>query len=303
MPDSGASSNFDPLHDLPGDGIAEGFSASRPLPRPAQVEQFPAIVRASPCNTGGREYTDARYYLDRAVAQVGLAATDTFDANNEQTPGIKQCLTATNLAELDAGTHLVAPGTIVQVLALPSRDRAGAKQYVFNHPPSTAVVVQITGAAGGGGKYDGNLVTGTSTATSSGNLAMPEGMQVGDAVLILNPAEDGLSTHTLRAGTFHNAKIVAPGVVQIDCVPTGNTASPTTLGGTSEGSETADTSHWSRSTDGTPLDLYVVTRMVYNESGDQTLYQFVRKLSFDACGLLIAVSAEARVTIDATEAC
>src|SRR5205807_10370386 len=119
-------------------------SASRPLPRPAQVEQFPAIVRASPCNTGGANYTDARYYLDRAVAQTGLAPTDAFDASGEQTPGIKQCFTATNLAELDAGTHLLGAGTIVQVLALPSRERAGAKQYVFNHPPSTAVVVQIT---------------------------------------------------------------------------------------------------------------------------------------------------------------
>jgi len=303
MPDSGPSANFDPLQNRPGDGTADVAFASRPVPRPAQVEQFPAIVRGSPCNTGGANYTDARYYLDRAVGQSGLRPTDAFDANGEQTPGIKLCLTATNLAELDAGTHLLSAGTIVQVLALPSRDRGGAKQYVFNHPPPAAVVVQIGGAAGGGGKYSGNLVTGTSTATSSGNLAMPEGMQIGDPVLILNPAEDGLSTHTLRSGTFHNGKLVAPGVVQIDCVPTGNTASPTTLGGTSEGSESADTSHWSRATDGSPLDLYVVCRMAYNESGDQTLYAFVRKLSFDACGLLIAVSAEARVTIDATEAC
>lgn len=300
MPDSGP--NFDPLHDPPGDGTADLWSASRPMPRPALVEQFPAIIRASPCDTGGGDYADARYYLDRAAARVGLGPSDAFDADSEKTPGIKQCLTATNLAEARAGTHLLAAGTIVQVLAMPSRDRAGAKQYVFNQPP-LSVVVKISGPGGGGGKYGGNLVTGASTAASSGDLAMPEGMEIGDAVLILNPAEDGLGTHVLAAGTFHNGKLLAAGVVQIDCMPTGNTASPATLGGTSEGSETADATHWTRATDGTPLDLYVVCRMVYNESGDQTLYQFVRKLSFDACGLLVAVSGETRVTIDATEAC
>jgi hypothetical protein len=304
MPDTGPSANFDPLHQLPGDGFADLESASRPIPRPAHVEQFAATVRTSPCYSGGgSDYTDARYFLDRAVAQAGLEASDEFAGQAEQTPGIRQCFTATNLAELAAGTHLVPAGTLVQVLGIPSRERGGAKHYVFSHTPPISLIVTITGAASGGGKYTGSIVGGTSTATSAGNLAMPEGMQVGAAVLILNPAEDGLSTHTLRAGTFHNATLVGPGVAQIDCVPTGNTASPTTLGGTSEGSESADTSHWTRSTDGSPLDLYVVTRMVYNESGDQTLYQFVRKLSFDACGLLTAVSSEARVTIDATEPC
>lgn len=304
MPDTGPGANFDPLHELPGDGIADMGSASRPIPRPAQVEQFAAIVRGSPCYSGGgADYTDARYFLDRAVAQSGLEAGDAFAGAAEQTPGIKQCLTATNLAELGAGTHLLAVGTVVQVLGLPARERGGAKQYVFNQPPGVSFVVAITGAAGGGGKYTGTLLMGTSTASPAGNLAMPEGMQAGAPVLILNPAEDGLSTHVLRPGTYHNGTLVAPGVVQIDCVPTGNTASPVTLGGTSEGPESADTNSWTRSSSGMPLDLYVVTRMVYNESGDQTLYQFVRKLSFDACGLLTAVSAEARVTIDATEAC
>lgn len=304
MSDTGPSANFDPWHQLPGDGFADLESASRPIPRPAHVEQFAAIVRASPCSSGGgSDYRDARYSLDRAIPQAGLGASDEFAGAAEQTPGIKACFTATNLAELDAGTHLVPVGTVVQVLGLPARQRGGAKQYVFNHPPTRSVVVTISGAGGGGGKYSGNLLVGISTASPAGNLAMPEGMQPGPPVLILNPAEDGLFTHTLKPGTYHNATLLAPGIAQIDCVPIGNTASPTTLGGTSEGSESADTSSWTRSTSGMPLDLYVVTRMVYNESGDQTLYQFVRKLSFDACGLLTAVSSEARVTIDATEAC
>jgi hypothetical protein len=238
-----------------------------------------------------------------------LGAGDTFDAEIDTLPGVRGCLTATNLAEITTGTHLLSAGTIVQVFALYTRARPSTKLYVFNQPPPASVVVQITGAASGGGKYTGAIVAGSSTATSSGNLAMPEGMGglPGSPALILNPAEDGLATHQLQLGTYHVGRLIGisggTNIVQIDCMPLGITAGPTTLGGAVEGSETPASDSWSRGSTGTPLDLFVVTRVVYNEAGDKTLYHFARKLSFDACGLLVAAGAESRVTIDATEAC
>jgi hypothetical protein len=140
---------------------------------------------------------------------------------------------------------------------------------------------------------------------------MPAGMSLpgSDDALVLNVEEDGVSGHRLKAGTY------AVGVVRgrtNEAPPrwivfvrggVGRVDSPTVIGGTSEGSESADSSTWARDVDGTPVDVYGVSRMVYNEAGDKTLYQFVRKFSFDARGLLVGVGGESRVTIDVTEAC
>ena len=86
-------------------------------------------------------------------------------------------------------------------------------------------------------------------------------------------------------------------------MPVGETASPTTLGSAAEGSETADTTTWSRATDGTPLEETYVSRVVYNDGGDEVLYVFMRTRKFDACGLLYEVSAETRVSVDVPEDC
>lgn len=92
-------------------------------------------------------------------------------------------------------------------------------------------------------------------------------------------------------------------VIQYPVVPVGVTTSPTTLGSSSEGSETADTTSWTRSSSGAPLDVWQVCRTVYNHAGDKKLYSFVRKFSYDSLGLLIAVSAETRIEVDAAESC
>jgi hypothetical protein len=82
----------------------------------------------------------------------------------------------------------------------------------------------------------------------------------------------------------------------------GRTDSPTTIGGEST-SETADTATWSKASDGTPVDVTVATRVIYNAAGDKTIYAFVRQMSFDARGTLVAIGAETRVTVDVTESC
>ncbi len=92
--------------------------------------------------------------------------------------------------------------------------------------------------------------------------------------------------------------------------PDGRTDNPSTLGAASEGSETADTHSWARDTatsgdayGATPLDLWFVSRMGYFPSGDKKIYQYMRKATFNTAGLLVAISAETRVEVDAPEAC
>lgn len=82
--------------------------------------------------------------------------------------------------------------------------------YTINIADSRFVNWKITSAASGGGKYIARTVTGQSTATSSGNLSMPEGLTVAgaDNILLLNAAEDGLSSHALVTGLFGSGEIV-----------------------------------------------------------------------------------------------
>jgi hypothetical protein len=120
--------------------------------RPALVEQFVGIIRSSPCSGSGGDYSDARYFVDRATPRAALGHSDLLSADQDALPGVKECITATNLGELIDGTHQLSAGTLVQVFSLYVRGRNGAKLHVFNQPPRDAVVVQITGNASGGGE-------------------------------------------------------------------------------------------------------------------------------------------------------
>lgn len=293
----------------PSDAFADpGLPAVRA--RPGMIEQFIGVIRSGPCSGKDADYSDERYFIDRAVPDPSLSTSDSFDAKTDRLPGVKQCITATNLAELDDSTHLLDEGTLVQVFALYSRGKNTSKLHVFNHPPTpSAVVVKITAAAGAG-EYSGRILAGGSSV-APGSLAMPAGLSLpaADDALVLNVEEDGLTGNRLSVGSY------AVGVVRGTSNETpprkiifirggvGRGDSPATLGSAAEGSETADSASWSRATSGAPVDVFVVTRTVYNESGDKTLYQFFRRLSFDARGLLSAVGPETRVVVDVTEPC
>lgn len=182
-------------------------------------------------------------------------------------------------------------------------------------PGGNTVLIKITGNASGGGQYNGRILSGTSTADGSGNLAMPEGLTVpaADNAIVLNEDEDGQATHWLKTDTFAVGEtrgtysdktivVIPRGVPRI--------ASPQTVGSSSEGSTTADTATWTRTatTSGTnygdiPLTLWVVGRVVYDHAGDEKLYAMVRSLTFTADGKLNAVSGETQVEIDAPEDC
>ena len=46
------------------------------------------------------------------------------------------------------------------------------------------------------------------------------------------------------------------------------------------------------------MNLYVITRVVYDETSDHVLYGYYRALQFTDCGLLYSVSEESRYVID-----
>jgi len=268
---------------------------------PALVEQFAAIVRSGPCaGASGGDYTDARYYLDRAMPPEGSSPSAALSATVDQFPGVAQCLTASNLAELGAGSHLLAAGTVVQVFAL--NMRGGGKVYIFNQSPQTGVVVQIVSAASGGGKYSGEILGGTSGAISSGNLAMPEGLSAAAPALILNEEEDGLSGHRLTTPCYAVGQIVGNAggqpIVMIRGA-LGATAGATSLGGSGD---SADSGSWSRAGNGTPVTVTMQTRTVWDSSGG-VLYGYSRNLAFDARGELVTISSETQYVIDTPTAC
>lgn len=280
---------------LPPDAATPG----RRRATPAFVDQFAAIVRSSPCD-GSADYTDARYSLDRAAPDEDSSPTDALNATVDQFPGTAECLTATNLAELASGSHLLPAGTVVQVFALYTR--GGTKLYLFNQPPPDGAAVQITGTAAGGGKYLGTILGGSSDAVTTGTLAMPEGMTGGGAALILNEEEDGQSGHRLQIPCYAVGRIVGSNdgtqIVMIRGA-LGSTTGGTALAGSGV---SADGTTWSRATNGTPVNVVVQTRTYWDSTGG-VLYGFARTFSFDARGVLAAISAESPVTIDVPTAC
>jgi hypothetical protein len=179
-------------------------------------------------------------------------------------------------------------------------------------------VVKITSNATGGGQYNGKILTGTSNADGSADLAMPEGMNVpvAEDCLIINPDENGLPTHWLKLDEFaighvigQTADATPKKIVEING-SVARTASPSTLGDGTEGTETADTHTWTRAavTDGVnygdcPIEEWYVSRIVYNDTGDQVLYSMMRKRTYSADGRLVSISAETRVSVDTTELC
>ena len=78
-------------------------------------------------------------------------------------------------------------------------------------------------------------------------------------------------------------------------------SSPTELGQNTEGSESALTTTYDGTSGSAPgLKVWVITRMVFNESGDKKLYAYVRPLTFPAA-IAPTVGAETRIEVDAPQ--
>jgi hypothetical protein len=279
-------------------------------PRPALAEQFLGVIRASSCGRySSISNADARYYIDRATPG-DLGETELVSASADQIPGIAQCLIATNLAEIASQTHLLPAGTLVQVVGIYARSSPPAKLYVFNTPPPPSVVVKITGAASGAGEYNGRILGGTSSASPASALMMPAGMSVpsSDNALVLNTEEDSIVGNRLAVNSFAIGCVVGltteatPRTIVMVRGGVGTMVSPTALGDGTGGSISADSTSWTKSTSATPLNLWVQTRTFWDTSGN-VLYAYLRQMSFDARGLLTAVSGETQITVDTTQGC
>jgi hypothetical protein len=280
---------------------AAGAGGRRVASAPAFTDHFPAIVRATPCASDAvGDYSDARYYLDRAVPGVDADQGAALVVGVDRVPGVGECLTATNLAELPGNSHLVPAGTVVHAFSMPTR--GGGKVYFFNFAPAQGAVVQITGIASGGGKYTGRIVSGVSNAGASGMLAMPEGLSAGMSALILNEEEDGQTGHRLSTSCYAIGQVTGIAAGQAIVIirgALGTTSSPTSISGSGV---TADSGTWSRASNGTPVNVTLQTRTVWDSSAG-VLYAYQRTMSFDARGLLVSVSAETQVTVDTAIAC
>lgn len=80
-------------------------------------------------------------------------------------------------------------------------------------------------------------------------------------------------------------------------------AAPTTTVGTTAETEAAQTDDWDIYTADEGLAYTKLTRLAYNDAGDEKLYAYYRTETYDRFGRLTKVSAETRVEIDEPGAC
>jgi hypothetical protein len=71
------------------------------------------------------------------------------------------------------------------------------------------------------------------------------------------------------------------------------------LGSAAEGNEQPLLDEWVAGGE-KGVSLWVVSRVVYRHTGDQVLYKFLRKLTFNNEGALVSISNETRIDVDAT---
>jgi len=71
-------------------------------------------------------------------------------------------------------------------------------------PPLYPILFKVTSNASGGGKYNGKVVYGASSASASGNLAESDfgTVHTSETILALNVREVGKSTHDVSSSTY-----------------------------------------------------------------------------------------------------
>lgn len=186
---------------------------------PAFRESFLAMVASAP-PSGEDDYTDARYWLRRAIPDPTIDSNKNAQFQKDVTRNtglISDYVTATNLSELPAqqndhtaasshGTHTLAAFTIVQVFAFADGQNPLKKTYVFatGAGSDAGCIVQITGTtlnglSTGKGKYAGTAYGFQSPTTFSvtSDASNSELVQTASAVLVINIAEVNGTAHYL----------------------------------------------------------------------------------------------------------
>lgn len=173
--------------------------------RPPTPEQFIGVIRGGPPTPApGADYSEALYWVDRVRTPSQFVGDPSQSHTVETIPGVAQTVTAVNLAEAALASHLLAPGTLVQVFAFPAeRGSSLTWSYVFWQSPWTGLTVRIDSPARDGGVYNGVILTGHLAAGGITHLAYPAGLHALAPALILNAQESGLSGHRLAPGTYN----------------------------------------------------------------------------------------------------
>ena len=172
------------------------------------------------------------------------------------------------------------------------------------------VVVKVISNATGGGKYNGRILRGRSTAVATGNLSMPEGLTVPAAndSLVLNMRENGASTHWVAANTFALGEIVgmtAAGlfIVTTEILEVGTHVTPFTIPEGDDGD--AETTEWDIDDQPEGYDgvTYSPSRVYWSGVTTESFYWFVRQPTFDSIGRLVHVGPEVNTYTKGTKAC
>ena len=147
---------------------------------PLYTERFLGYVGDPPKDQS--DYTDARYYVHRAVPQFQLKATDQLSVQDDAlamaNTAYRSIVTATNIAEMahqadnktktSAGQHELQKYQIVLVFAFPEQGNPGKVFYVFNQVPPRPFFASLVTDGGA------NASTPTGTATYTYTIKSPD---------------------------------------------------------------------------------------------------------------------------------
>lgn len=200
-------------------------------------------------------------------------------------------------------------------------DRTGRQRHYAPFALEQVVWVLPTGKGDTGGKYKGKILrpADTSTVTDATTMTLAELGEAdpdddGNHCVLCNFPEMGKSTWELWSGSVGTIAYLGTirGVNNEGqlIVATGSefcsTASPASLGGSGT---TADVATWHRDNQTSGTDYgstaFTVTQLsrLAWDGGTNTLYQFVRTYTYDACGKVVSVSAETRTVVDNAADC
>jgi hypothetical protein len=172
-----------------------------------------------------------------------------------------------------------------------------------------------TKIAGRSGVYGASIIFGRGEDTGSGRVSSTiaggkvSAGEIDAEAHHINESDSSLGDHLLAVEDrfyrgFYTGEKTSAGlpIIVFAALPFGEaTTDIVAVGDTDEGSEAADTTEWARG-DG-PLTLQIMTRVAYFHAGDKKLYGYIREYKWDAIGMLLSVSGETRIELDAATTC
>jgi hypothetical protein len=168
---------------------------------------------------------------------------------------------------------------------------------------------------GRSGVYGASIISGRGEDTGSGRVSSTiaggkvSAGEIDAEAHHINESDSSLGDHLLAVEDrfyrgFYTGATTSAGlpIIVFAALPFGEaTTDIVAVGDTDEGSEAADTTEWARG-DG-PLTLQIMTRVAYFHAGDKKLYGYIREYKWDAIGMLLSVSGETRIELDAATTC